>query len=83
LLHYKDPKTGKELFWCIITPIAKKGAAKSKKAYVKIFNKYKNPEINGAQDIKDTDVKIISAEDFFKEVIERDAAYETKKISGY
>ena len=64
-IHYKDPKTGKELFWCIITPLAKKGAAKSAKDYIKIFNKYKNPEINGKEDIKESDVKIISPDVFF------------------
>ncbi len=67
-IHYKDPKTDKELFWCIITPLAKKGAAKNIKAYVKIFNKYKNPEINGKEDLKDSDVKVISAEEFVKEI---------------
>jgi len=67
-IHYKDPSTGKELFWCIITPLAKKGAAQSTKAYVRIFNKYKNPEINGKQNIKVSDVKIMNAEDFFKEL---------------
>jgi len=64
-IYYKSPKTGKELFWCIITPLAKKGAAKSAKAYVKIFNKYKNPEINGKEDIKESDIKIMSPDDFF------------------
>jgi hypothetical protein len=67
-IHYKDPKTDKELFWCIITPLAKKGAAKNIKAYVKIFNKYKNPEINGKEDLKDSGVKVISAEEFVKEI---------------
>jgi hypothetical protein len=67
-IHYKEPKTGEELFWCIITPLAKKGAAKNKKAYVKIFNKYKNPKINGAHNIKDIDVKIISVEDFVQAI---------------
>jgi hypothetical protein len=64
-IHYREPKTGKELFWCIITPIAKTGAANSISDYVKIFNRYKNPEINGKKDIQDSDVKIISADDFF------------------
>jgi hypothetical protein len=67
-IHYKDPKTGKQLFWCIITPLAKIGAAKSVKAYIKIFNKYKNPEINGKEDIKESDVKIISPDEFFSEL---------------
>ena len=67
-IHYTDPKTGKEIFWCIITPLAKKGAAKNVKAYVKIFNKYKNPQINGKKNIVESDVKIISADEFFKEV---------------
>ena len=69
-IHYKEPKTGKELFWCIITPLAKQGAAKSTKAYIKIFNKYKNPEINGKEDIKESDVKIISSDEFFKSLID-------------
>jgi hypothetical protein len=67
-IHYKDPKTEKELFWCIITPLAKQGAAKSAKAYVKIFNKYKNPEINGKEDIKVSDIKIISPDEFFSQL---------------
>jgi hypothetical protein len=67
-VHYKDLKTDKELFWCIITPLAKKGAAKSVKAYVKIFNKYKNPEINGKENIKESDVKIMSTDEFFSQL---------------
>lgn len=67
-IHYEDPNTGKELFWCIITPLANKGAAKSVKAYVKIFNKYKNPEINGKEDIKESDIKIISPDEFFSQL---------------
>jgi len=67
-IHYRDPKTGQELFWCIITPLTKIGAAKSAKTYVKIFNKYKNPEINGKENIKESDIEIISPDEFFSQL---------------
>jgi len=63
-IHYKDAVTGRELYWCILTPLAKKGAPKSVDEYVKIFNKYKAPDINGKNNITATDVRVISVDEF-------------------
>ncbi|MEI6080089.1 MAG: hypothetical protein WCQ53_05605 [bacterium] len=63
-IHYEDEKTGKEIYWCIITPLAMQGPARDKKQYAVLFNKYKNPEINGAKKIKESDIKLISADEF-------------------
>ena len=63
-IHYEDDKTGKEMFWCIITPLAMHGPARDKKEYAAIFNRYKNPDINGKKNIRPTDIKLISPDEF-------------------
>ena len=63
-LHYEDQRTGEELYWCIITPLAMSGAAKDKKEYAAMFNKYKNPQLNGVEKIKESDIKLISDDEF-------------------
>ena len=63
-LHYEEPRTGEELYWCVITPLAMSGPAKDKKEYAAMFNKYKNPQLNGTGNIKDSDIKLISDDEF-------------------
>jgi hypothetical protein len=63
-IHYEDDKTGKEMYWCIITPLAMRGPAKNKKQYAAIFNKYKNPEINGRHNITESEIELISPDEF-------------------
>ncbi|MCX6112269.1 MAG: hypothetical protein NTY22_03150 [Proteobacteria bacterium] len=63
-IHYEDQKSGEELYWCIITPLAMNGPARNKKEYAAMFNKYKNPEVNGTNKIKETDIKLISDDEF-------------------
>ena len=38
--------------------------AKDKKEYAAMFNKYKNPDINGTEKIKESDIKLISDDEF-------------------
>ena len=63
-IHYEDQKTGQELYWCIITPLAMNGPAKNKKEYAAMFNEYKNPQINGESFIDESDIKLISDDEF-------------------
>ncbi|MEI6093181.1 MAG: hypothetical protein WCQ47_05805 [bacterium] len=63
-VHYENENTGEELYWCIITPLSRKAPASNKQDYVNIFNKYKNPDINGKNNIKESDVKLISVDEF-------------------
>lgn len=63
-IHYQDPRTSQELYWCIITAQANKKPAANFREYIKIFNKYKNPEINGKRNITPSDIEMLSEEDF-------------------
>lgn len=63
-IHYEDENTGEELYWCIVTPLSKKAPARTKQDYVNVFNKYKNPDINGKTNIKEADVTLISVDEF-------------------
>jgi hypothetical protein len=64
-LFYRDEKTGEELYWCIIVSASNKLAPQTMKEYITLFNKNKNPEINGKEDLLAKDVNIISAKDFY------------------
>ncbi len=67
-IHYQDPATSKELYWCIITAQANKKPASNFREYIKIFNKYKNPEINGVRELTPKEIQIMSAYDFYKKL---------------
>jgi hypothetical protein len=62
-LYFGEAKGNKELYWCILTPLAPK-PAQSKAEYVKLFNKFKNPKINGTENIKETDIYFMDDYDF-------------------
>jgi hypothetical protein len=62
-IHYTDPLTGEEMFWCIITPLSMQAPPKDIKSYVSIFNKYRNKELN-PKAIKESDVEIVSVDGF-------------------
>ena len=62
-LHYTDPRTGEEMFWCIIMPLSMQRPPKDIKSYVKIFNKYRNKDLNPTP-IKESQVEILSIDDF-------------------
>lgn len=67
-IHYQDPATQKELYWCIITAQANKKPASNFREYIKIFNKYKNPEINGVRDLIPSEIQLISEYNFYKKL---------------
>jgi hypothetical protein len=62
-IHYTDPNTGEEMFWCIITPLSMKTPPKNIKSYVNVFNKYRNKDLNPSP-IKESQVEIISVDNF-------------------
>ena len=67
-IHYQDPKTSQELYWCIITAQSNKKPASNFREFLTIFNKYKNPEINGKRNITPSDIKLLSSQDFCDQV---------------
>ncbi|HOW16260.1 MAG TPA: hypothetical protein PK443_00960 [bacterium] len=67
-IHYQDPITSKELYWCIITAQSNHVPATNFREYIKIFDRYKNPEINGVRGLKPSEIKIMSADEFYANV---------------
>ncbi|MBN1114605.1 MAG: hypothetical protein JXA66_04635 [Oligoflexia bacterium] len=63
-IYYKDEKTGKELYWCILTHLEKSGAACSREDYVEIYNRNKNEDINGDDDLTVADITMLTAGEF-------------------
>ena len=68
-IYYSDKRTGERLFWCIITPLAMSKPAKNLKEYVAVFNKFKNPEINGRIKLTGRDVRLLSIDEFAGKVM--------------
>ncbi len=62
-IHYRDPRTSEEMFWCIITPLAMREPPKTISAYVKTFNEFRNKELN-PREISNTEIRLISVDEF-------------------
>ena len=62
-LHYTDPATGAQMFWCIITPLSMQVPPSDIKTYVTVFNRYRNRELNPTA-IKESDIRMVSVDEF-------------------